>query len=326
MFAFLLATVSSSDTDRRLDPFQFNFCVWNLDGFDKSTGTSINKVEKVSSIIYNDLSTCDYIVLPGATDESSLTQILAQMEAKNMEGFERLISNESADLTVFSRMTVNDVKTLSKSVSYPIANSQCNFTSGTKTYDFSGAFYGNVEFHDTVNTTTLFSVSFPATEGDEGCAIREALATEICTAVNNNPSGYDIFVGGSFGQPSTSSDVYKAVLEGCGLQAGSHRNSAAVSNANNKLVEDVYVKGKAQEWEDIFEVNTLTDKMFEEQSPITYPVTLYVHQPLSSRWFKFEISYSVCILAVAIAFFTWLMFFSRIKETDEGKYEQLPGK
>ena len=321
MFALFIATVLSSETDRRLDPFQFNYCVWNLAGFDSSQSSS--KVEDISAIIYNSLSTCDYIVLPGATDETAVNQILAQMESKNMEGFERLISNGTADHSVFSRLTVNDVKTLSNSVSYPIADSKCNFTS-SGTYDFSGAFYGNVEFHDTVNTTTLFSVNFPSTEGAEGCAIREALASEICNAVNNNPACYDIFVGGSFGQPASDSENYKAILQSCGLEAGSHRNSEAKSNANNQLIEDVYVKGTAQEWEDIFEVVSETEKMFDEQSPITYPVALYIHQPLSHRWFIFEISYSVCILAVAIGFFTWLMFFSRIKPTEEGQYEQLP--
>ena len=325
MLAIFFTAAFSSDTDRRLDPFQFNFCVWNLKGFDAASTAKTNKDDEASKVIYNHLSTCDFIVLPGVSNKNDTDAIKSNIEKQNMDGFEVLPSENPVDMTTFSRLTMNNLTRLPDTISYPIANSQCH-SENQGTFSLAGSFYGEVEFHDTVNTTRLISVNFPDTDGLDGCAMREAAATEICKIVKETDSSYDIFVGGTFGRENSTYEVYKSVLQACGLEAGSHRNKKAKSNANNTLIEDVYVKGTAKKWEDIFEVVTLTDATFEGQNPITYPVALYVHQPLSSRWFKFEVSYSVCIMAVAIGFFTWLMFFSRIKKDEEGDYEKLPGK
>jgi hypothetical protein len=322
MFSLFVGYVIAK-SDRRLDPFQFNVCSWNLDGFDEA-GHNTAQEEEISRIIYSYLSTCDTLVLPGITKEESIKNILSIMESKGMEGFVNYSSDSAKrSVTLYSRLDFNGKTDMPNKVAYPIENSSCSDkTSGE--FDFSGSFYGEVEFHDPVNKTNIFVVDFPtAKEGT--CAVREALAAQICKVVNEQiPKDHDVVISGTFGAPSSDDEKYEKVLEGCGFKKGSSTTKKSVSNKDGKLVEDAYVRGGASKWLDVFE-SVVVDKIFPEQKVITYPTILYIHQPLSSRWFKFEISFSTVMMAVAIAFFTWLMFFSREKKEDEGEYEKIPG-
>ena len=310
-------------SDRRLDPFQFNVCSWNLDGFDETTHGQ-KEEEGISRILYSDLSTCDTIVLPGITKEESVKNILSIMESKGMAGFESFTANSSKrSVTLYSRLDLNNKTDMSAEVKYPIQGSKCaNPQNGT--FDFSGSFFGELEFHDTVNKTVLFVVDFPtATEGS--CSLREALATEICNKVKELPKDRDVVVSGTFGVASTKDEQYQSVLEGCGFKKGSSVTKKSVSNKAGTLIEDAYVLGGATKWLDIFSSVAVTDKVFSQQSVITYPTILYIHQPLSKRWFKFELSFSICMMTFTVGFFTWLMFFSRVKKEEEGEYEKIPG-
>jgi hypothetical protein len=293
-----------------------------LNGFDESKPK--HKQENgVATVIYSDLSTCDTIVLPGFANETSRQSVLDIMASKGMTGLEVYTSKSKPTTTLLSKIDINNTRDFAADIKYPVENSKCKGDTSSGSVDFSGSFYGEVTFHDPVNKTVVMAVNFPSEEGQ--CRKREALATEICKTVASYPSDYDFFVSGTFGVP-TSGEVYQEVLEGCGFKKGSSITKKSVSNAKGTLVEDVYIRGGATKWLDIFSSIPVIDPVFEGQSLITYPTILYVHQPLSKHWFKFEVSFTAIMMTASIGFFTWLMFFSRERKEDEaGEYEKIPG-
>lgn len=324
MIGLLLAIATALDpNDRRLDPFQFNYCVWNLFGFDGRNSSNTTEMDNIVDTIYSSLSTCDIISLPGVYEKATYDYVMNKLTEKKMQGLQRYCPEDNTNVTVYSRLTISNITKFTSQVAYPIPNSTCNYTGESGIFDFSGSFYGNVKFHDPVNDTIVATVLFPRGTTPDKCAQREALATEICRVVRESSADHDFFVSGAFGADFNDNIDYNVVLEGCGFKAGSKiMKKKPISIGKKHLNENFYVFGGAQKWMDVFVTFEQKEQIYYGQDNISYPVSLYVHQPLSKRWKKFEIIYSTVILIAAASFFTWLLFYSRVKESDG--YDKIP--
>jgi len=328
MFSFLLVSAALSISDRRLDPFQFNLCVWNLDGIDNDAIKRIVKNDKdddeakIARVMYTYLSTCDMFVLPGVVLNKTSEHLVKHMIDNRVTGFETYSVSEHRAVTLLSRIDVNDITDLG-TIEFPIPNSKCVGQFEKEPTSLEGSFYGDVQFHDTVNATRIVSVSMSQDKSAKGCFIREAQATKLCDIVKSTPADHDIFIAGSFGAEA-SKEPFGQVLKECGLKAGSDlETKSAYTRASKTLIENVYVKGTASNWLDVITYKQNLVTKFHGQDEITYPLTLYVPQPLSKRWFKFEVTFSSIIMTISVGFFTWLLFYSRIRPGTQGGYEAI---
>ena len=326
VFCLVLITLTNSLKDRRLDPFQFNPCVYNIEGIDALgrplQSDKTDSEEKVAAVMYTSLSTCDMFILPGIERVDTAQHLINHMEEKKVRGFLPFSSSNQTNIYLLSRIDIENIVSL-PNVTYPIENSKCSGTVEPGIVRFDSSFHGDVEFHDPVKLTRVFSINMDSSNSHEGCFIREAQAKTICNVISTVSINQDIVVAGTFGADVfNTSESYHNILESCGLKASSNlNNEKKYSRENKKLLENIYIKGDAEKWMDIIVFKQSIKSKFFGQKEITYPMTLYIHQPLTSKWFKFEVTFSTIIMTVSISFFTWLLYYSRIKPINEGGYE-----
>jgi hypothetical protein len=324
--AFSFSTDSS--TDRRLDPFQFNLCLWNLEGLDPPYGrmranSRDEDEDLIASTMYTSLSTCDMFVLPGLRNHTTAENLVSAMAAHDFKGFWRYPQIGNYDSTVLSRINITDeIPFRPNEFPYPIKNSKCNYTgSGTALMNLS--FYSKVTFHDPVPDTFVISVRFKSGADASACAWREAQASLLCKVIQQNVSSGDhVFVAGSF--ESDASEGYGQVLRGCGLTEISYPTFGPKDAYSRELRDDAKTKVL---WdliwvnEAVLKSGYLDELMFFDVTNVeslniaanTRPMTLFVHQPMTPRWKRFEIVWSTVLPTVSIGYFVWLLFFSRNK-------------
>ena len=317
MLSSLFLTFVFSKSDRRLDPFQFNLCVWNLDKADEycapthSESTSI--VSNIASIMYSYLSTCDIFVLPGLRLDNTSKIINDEMISKSFVDFEVHPANQVRDVTMLTRVDPINITFLPKEVNYPINNSKCNYQN-QGSIDFSKSWYASFQFHDPVPLTHIFSVYLADdTDDGQGCAIREAQAKAICDIIETIPEDEHIYVSGTFNNLSDSS---LEVFSQCKLSDRSLLNKKVTikTREDSSKKETVWSNDATNSYLDLMKYQDYTKEVLWENKPL--PITLLTHQPLSKRWKIFELVFSPSAVIVFVSFFIWLLFYSRPKSDE----------
>ena len=343
MLLAVFAVLSLSE-DRRLDPFQFNLCLWNLEGFDPIynisalLGSRGDDEKVIAQIMYDRLSTCDMFILPGLRNRTTAVNLIQAMEDHDFKGFENYPKEGSYDSTVLSRIDLDDPKPLEpENISYPINGSQCGYKGESKLIQMNFSFYANVTFHEPVPDSHVVSVRLKHgdSESHEECAYREAQAKFLCNKIGELFDKEDhVFLAGSF--EADTDEPYHEILTDCGFTDA--MQWAKGTSKYTRLMKD----GRQVYWDMIFVNQPLKNSKYldqllfimddsveeitlEENTKATYASTLFVHQPLTPRWRKFEIAYSATLGPVAVAFFIFLLVFSREKK-DEQAYDNIGGK
>ncbi|OHS93717.1 hypothetical protein TRFO_39985 [Tritrichomonas foetus] len=340
MFFFFASLIWAGD--RRLDPFQFNLCVWDLEGIDPSyTHRSVLKDEDtrdkeendIAQIMYSSLSTCDMFVLPGLRNHTTAKNLVAHMEDHSFKDFIPYPIEGRYDSTILSRIDLDNTADFQPNeFDYPIKNSKCGFT-GSGHAMMNMSFYGTLSFHEPVPLTHVFSVRLKSQNTPEACAFREAQAAKICEIVSQLSPKDHIYVAGSF--EANPEDPYHSVLENCGLidtwylaNKGTYTRKNA-TDETEYFYDTIWVNQAVKNDKYLDTMNVITDKNSKLLSELqisttlkTMPFTLYTHQPLTPKWKKFEIIFSSCIVSVSILFFVWLMLFSREKKP-ENAYDHM---
>ncbi|KAH0792470.1 hypothetical protein GPJ56_003647 [Histomonas meleagridis] len=334
MLVFLFAHIFA-ETDRRLDPFQFNLCVWDLEGIDPTFEDVTNSIltdpreleeGQIASTMYSQLSTCDMFVLPGLRNHTTAKNLIKKMEEKEFSGFTAYPTSGRYDSTLLSRIDLENTTDFKPNeFEYPIPNSKCNFT-GTGHAMMNMSFYGTLHFHDPTPLSHVFSVRLKTGNTPENCAFREAQADLICKKVKEIDSSNFIFVAGSF--EASSDDPYYEVLTNCGLTDVKYLAKDPYTRVNKTSSEKLYYDTvfvndaiKNDKRLDTLKIKNEAEVVLPSTSYYTYPLTLYTRLRLTKKWKTFEISYALCIFLADAGFFTWLMFFSR--ERKESDYQQI---
>ena len=340
---FLAFVAFALASDRRLDPFQFNLCLWNLEGLDPIYnisnglgGTRADDEDQIAKIMYSRLSTCDMFVIPGLKNQTTAENLVHAMANHDFVGFERYPKEGVYDSTVLSRIDLEDAIPFDpRNVSFPIPNSKCGCKeTGQIMMDFS--FYANVTFHDPVPNSYVVSVRFKHGSTAKDCAYREAQAQFLCEETKRLFGDGHVYLAGSF--EADTSEPYYDILTKCGY-ADTMAYAKGSSRYTRVLRENGH-KGRSVYWDIIFVNEPLKKSKYldqllfvidnsvetislDESLYATYATTLYSHQPLTARWKKFEIAYSACLVPVSIGFFVFLMIFSREKKTKEVGYDNI---
>lgn len=342
MLSALLLVQLCSAEDRRLDPFQFNLCIWNLEGFDpkysgKLLGSREDDEDTIASVMYSRLSTCDMFVLPGLRNKTTSENLVKAMGEHDFKGFQRYPRDGNYDSTVLSRIDLEEPTPFQPNeFTYPIANSKCGYTGPSQKAMMNLSFYSHVDFHDPVPKSHVISVRLKSGSSAEDCAWREAQADLLCkTAKANFAEGDHVYIAGSF--EADASEPYNSVLESCGFSSTMDKAAGKESehytrelrhgNVGQKVVWDmVYVNEALKNAKYIDQLVFIQDEDTEKISLTDYtsPIVLYVHQPLTPRWKAFEITYSSILVPAGIAFFTFFMMYSRVKpEEDKTGYDHI---
>ena len=346
LFSLVAFSFCTDKKDRRLDPFQFNLCVWDLEGLDpsythptllellKDENTRDKEESDIAQIMYSSLSTCDMFVLPGLRNHTTAKNLIKQMEEHNFKDFSSYPNEGKYDSTILTRIELENTTDFKPNeFDYPIPQSKCNFT-GHGHAMMNMSFYGTLKFHDPVPTTHVFSVRLKSQNTPEACAFREAQAAKICEIVNatlsQSPNDH-VYVAGSF--EADSNDPYYDVLIGCGLYDTwnlAPKNTYTRKNETDGttyIYDTIWVNNNVKDNKYLDVMNVITEDTSQLLSDLkisttlkTMPLTLYTHQPLTKRWKKFEIIYASTLVPASIIFFIWLMFFSREKKP---KYDDI---
>jgi hypothetical protein len=321
----LLAIMATCEcSDRRLDPFQFNLCVWDLEGLDPRIPTSTlgsassYDEDMIAKTMYTSLSTCDMFILPGLRNRTTTRHLVETMAESSFTGFQVYPPDGLWDSSVLSRIDIGGHTALTNGT-YPIANSTCNCSSGG-TALMNLSFHANITFHAPVPRTHVASVRLKNGSSPCDCAWREAQAVMLCDMAGALDPADHLFVAGSF-ESSPTDPGYGAVLRGCGLRdvsslGGHHPFSRQLRAHGNKSVlwDTIWVNDAVWKSGYLDTMVFFTD-LDQIQSlalvDYTYPLTLFVRQPLTPRWKRFEIAFTLCVATSAIAYFIWLLIFSR---------------
>ena len=337
-----LFAVFGACEDRRLDPFQFNLCLWDLEGLDpiynvsSLGGTRAEDEDTIAKLMYSRLSTCDMFVIPGLKNQTTAENLVHAMANHDFVGFERYPKEGVYDSTVLSRIDLNDAIPFEpRHVQYPIPNSKCGCNeTGEIMMDFS--FYANVTFHDPVPDSHLVSVRFKHGSTPTDCAYREAQAQFLCEATKPLFENGHVYLAGSF--EADTSEPYYEILTKCGYV--DTISYAKGTDKYTRVLRENGKKGRSVYWDIIFvheavkKAKYLDQLVFvidssaeslslDESLYATYATTLYTHQPLTARWKKFEIAYSACLVPASVGFFVFLMLFSREKKAQEVGYDNI---
>lgn len=331
MFA-LIAIFAAAKSDSRLDPFQFNICVWDLEGIDEAFALLANPRESdedtIAEMMYKRLSTCDAFVLPGLRNRTTAQHLIAQMEEKKIKGFTYYPQDGVFDSTVLSKVDLENLEMFQPNeFSYPIENSKCNYTGEPGVAMLNMSFYADINFHDPVPKTHLFSMRLKSGSGASNCAFREAQADMICKKVKEIDPSEHIYVAGSFEDYGEGKNAapYQTVLQNCGLidLKSLVKFDSPYTRKNRENNQQVYYDNiwvnkavKDSKYVDTAKITTSIESALQTTTYVTYPLILFTRQQLTKKWKIFEISYSFCIIIFDAVFFTWLMFYSRIRKTD----------
>jgi len=320
MISILFIALASSKSDRRLDPFQFNLCVWNLDKADEYCDPSHpdhdSTLSDIASVMYSYLSTCDIFVLPGLRFDNTSQLINQKLNDKDFVDFDIYPTGKDRDVTMLTRVDPINITFLPNQLSYPIENSKCNYQGPSGYVDFSKSWYASYQFHDPVPLTHIFSVSLAddTAEQNKGCAIREAQAQSLCEIAKQIPDDEHIYIAGTF---NNLQDESLSLLSQCDF----FDRSLLKQKANIKTREDsskketVWSNSASKKYLDLMKYQNYTKERLWDNEP--YPITLMTHQPLSKRWKTFELIFSPSIVLIFISFFIWLLFYSRPSKAED---------
>lgn len=329
----LLFIITLEKTDSRLDPFQFNLCVWDLEGIDVSfekllRSSRESEEDEIAQMMYKQLSTCDTFVLPGLRNKTTAKNLVLQMEDKKIMGFKYYPEKGRFDSTVLSRVDLDNLEIFQPNeFAYPIENSKCNYTGEPGVAMLNMSFYAEMSFHDPVPKTHLFSIRLKSGFGERECAFREAQADLICKKVKEINPDEHIYVAGSFEDYGNGNEQkpYQTILSNCGLidlkslvKLKTPYTRVSRENGKEYYYDNIWVNQavKKSKYIDVAKITTSIQSSLNSTTYITYPITLFTRQPLTKKWKAFEICYSICIVSLDAIFFTWLMFYSRIKKND----------
>lgn len=331
---FLVAVTCLAD--RRLDPFQFNVCLWNLEGLDPIYsglgGSRAEDEDTIAQAMYSSLSTCDIFLLPGLKNQTTAENLVEAMTAHDFTGFERYPKEGVYDSTILSRIDVSELRSFDPvDYTWPIEGSRCGYTGPPKLLAMNFSFYASVTFHEPVPITRVVSVRFKHGNGLEECAYREAQAAFLCDVARETfPEGDHVFLGGSF--EANKSEPYHDILAECGFSdtvewaTGSEHYTRKVKQGGNQgeyvrwdmIMINQALKGSGYLDQLVFFHDDWVDTL--SLTDYTYPMTLFVHQPLTPRWKTFEIVYSLCVVPVATAYFVILLWCSKADDLEDAYY------
>ena len=334
MFFWLLSIFIQS-SDRRLDPFQFNLCVWDLEGLDPPYTLNSNfqdtrdqEENDIAQIMYSSLSTCDMFVLPGLRNHATAQNLVHHMEEHSFKDFVPYPLEGRYDSTILSRIDLTNTSDIKPNeFPYPIENSKCNYTGPSGFAMMNMSFYGTLNFHDPVPTTHIFSLRLKSqgSTPELSCAIREAQAQHICDISTKFDSNDHIYLAGSF--EANPDDPYHEVLEKCGFIDTWYlapKDSYTRKNSTDGSVytyDTIWVNQNIKNAKYLDILSVITDKNNELLNHInisttlkTMPFELYNHQPLTKKWKTFQIAFSSCIVPVSIGFFVFLLIYSTDRE------------
>jgi len=321
MFSILLK-YTSSKSDRRLDPFQFNLCTWNLDNvdnYDPNDKNWNNTIDDIATIMYSFLSTCDIFVLPGLRNDNTSNLINQKLVDKKFTDFDVYPKDAARDVTQLSRMDANDVNFLSNSVSYPIPDSQCSYTGQAGKIDFSKSWHATYTFHDPVPPTHIFNVEFnkPSSDPSLDCAIREAEAKSICDIISSFPEKDHVYVTGTF--YNITDKPYLDIFSNCKLTDRStiRKKYHVETREDHSVMETFFTNDQTKSYLDRVVFTDIAKNKYHLWDNEGFPVMLMTHQPLSKKWKTFEYSFAPTAVLIFLSFFIWLLYFSRVKKIDE---------
>jgi hypothetical protein len=323
MIALLAFAATCHRPDRRLDPFPFNLCAWDLEGLDQRIPTSVfgsassYDEDMIAKTMYTSLSTCDMFVLPGLRNRTTTRHLVDAMAASAFTDFDVYPPDGVWDSSILSRIDVVGDAAL-RNPDYPIANSNCKCDrAGTALMNLS--FHANITFHPPVPRTHVVSVRLKNGSAPCDCAWREAQAAILCEVAAALDPADRLFVAGSFESAPTDPGCGD-VLRRCGLRdvsslAGHAPFSRRLRAEGNRSVlwDTIWVNGAVWRsgyldtmvfFTDLDQIQTLGLVDY------TYPLTLFVRQPLTPRWKTFEIAFTLAVPTSALAYFIWLMIFS----------------
>ncbi|KAK8900132.1 hypothetical protein M9Y10_002455 [Tritrichomonas musculus] len=340
----LFLGISVIADDRRLDPFQFNLCVWDLEGLDprytllllKDEDTREKEENAIAEIMYSSLSTCDMFVLPGLRNHTTAKNLVRHMDDHFFTDFVPYPLSGRYDSTILSRIDLDNTSDIRPDlIDFPIENSKCNYT-GTGKASTNMSFYGTLHFHEPVPLTHVFSVRLKSNHTPYDCAYREAQAKNLCRIISGFPKEEHIYIAGSF--EANPDDPYHSVLEECGLidtwklaKKGSYTRKDP-DNGTVYQYDTIWVNDAVQQSKYLDILSVVSDensKLIKDlkisTSLKTIPFTLYTRQPLTKKWRKFEIAFSSTIVPVSIGFFVWLLIFSTDKKDLKDNYNTMSG-
>lgn len=330
--------------DRRLDPFQFNLCVWDLEGIDPrytyllSKGEDSREKEEndIAEIMYSSLSTCDMFVLPGLRNHTTAQNLVKHMKDHSFVDFVPYPLSGRYDSTILSRIDLDNTSDIRPdTIDFPIENSRCNYT-GTGKASTNMSFYGTLHFHEPVPLTHVFSVRLKSNHTPYDCAYREAQAKNLCRIINSFSKEDHIYIAGSF--EANPEDPYHKVLEECGLidtwnlaKKGSYSRKDP-STGDTFQYDTIWINEAVQNSKYLDMLSVISDedsKLIKDlnisTSLKTIPFTLYTHQPLTKRWKKFEIAFTSTLVPISIGFFIWLLIYSTEKKEINDNYHTMSG-
>jgi hypothetical protein len=337
MFWSVFVTLASAVTDRRLDPFQFNLCLWNLEGFDLAypyvrrlradVPDSQDDADLIAKTMYTSLSTCDMFLLPGLRNVTRANDMITAMKNNDFTGFDYYPTTDiTHDVTILSRIDLDDPTPVTQDdLAYPIENSKCNCKSQNLRALMNLSFYANVSFHDPVPATRVVAVRLKSTGDNDtecDCAWREAQAQLLCKRKIQWPAADHLYIAGSFEADLTES--YADILRDCGLTelsglASGEKFSRKLKGKGNRPVlwDTIWVNEAVVKsgYLDVMQFETgLASVQDMTLTDYTYPIMLYIHFPLTARWKVFEIAFTSVALPIAIAYFVWLLIYAKPKE------------
>jgi hypothetical protein len=162
------------------------------------------------------------------------------------------------------------------------------------------------------------------------CAFREAQASLLCDVKANYTEGTHLYIAGSF--EAEPSDAYGQVLKDCGLiDASTFSTKSGIYSRKLRTtgetvlwdtvwVNEAVIKSK---YLDVMTVINLTVLQDLHLNDLTYPLVLFVHQPLTARWKTFEIAFTSVAVPFAVAYFVWLLVFAKPKIMGGPKYTNI---
>jgi hypothetical protein len=324
MFPVLVVALCAQD--RRLDPFQFNLCIWNLEGVDppfpspnETLTIRTSQEDAIAKVMYTSMSTCDMFVLPGLRNTTRAQDLLDAMEDNGFDGFRYYPGNDAKrDGTILSRIDLDKPTPVTEAqIAFPIADSTCNCKETNMTALMNLSFYANLTFHDPVPFTHIVSVRFQSGNRPCDCAIREAQAALLCDVQSNFTEATHLYIAGSF--EAESSEGYGRLLRGCGLTDTSEyakkqdRYSRKPNRADQAVLWDTVWVNEAvmkSKYLDLMTVINLPSVETVDLPDITYPLILFVHLPLSRKWRIFEIAFTSVAGPLTVMYFICLLYFA----------------
>ena len=312
--ALLLQFTVCDGNDHRMDPFEFNLCLWDLQGIEQ--GKVEENTNKVGKTMASLLSTCDMYVLPGLKDANVTKRIMDKMESMSYKNF-KAYDEHNSQMTIVSRLYPEHTESVTGSLDFPLPESKCpSNTTLAGTVDLSTSFSVDVEFHEPVRKTRVVAVDFST----RTCQEREAQAKLLCNYVSEVKDSKDVFVTGFFG--ADIDEPYHEILKQCGLKyADMWTVKDPYTVKDKKKLHRIYATEGISKRFDIVKIWQTSDAT-KLDGIENYPFELFVHQPLTPKWKAFEIAFSFSIVIASVGFFILLIYCSRLTPSSGG-YSQI---